>query len=226
MRFPAALAAVLACAPAFAQAPIPLRVDATDAGRRLFHVKMTMPAKPGPMTLLYPEWIPGEHGPTGTVLNMVGFVISAGGKTIAWRRDDVYMYAYHVNVPEGVDSLDIAFDFISPSEASGFSSGASATTELAVLSWNQLLLYPEGANPDALQYQANLKLPGSWKFGTALPIDRESGSEIAFKPAALTTLIDSPLSAGAHYRTIDLGSDRGLEHYLHLAADSDAALDA
>ncbi len=226
MRLIAAFAATVVFAPLFAQGPIPIRVDASDAGRRLFHVKMTMPAKTGPMTLLYPEWIPGEHGPTGPILNMVGLVITSGGKTVPWRRDDVNMFAYHVDVPAGVGSIDIAFDFISPSESSGFSSGASATTELAVVSWNQLLLYPEGADADSLQFQANLKLPNSWKFGTALPIRRESGAEIEFQPAALTTLIDSPLSAGAHYRTIDLGSDGGLPHYLHLAADSDRALDA
>ncbi len=226
MRFSAALAATLVCAPLLAQAPIPIHVDATDAARRLFHVKMTMPVKTGPTTLLYPEWIPGEHGPTGPILNMVGLMVSGGGKTIPWRRDDVNMYAYHVDVPAGVSSLEIAFDFISPSESSGFSSGASATTELAVVSWNQLLLYPEGVDADALQYQANLKLPSAWKFGTALPIRREAGAEIEFQPAPLTTLIDSPLSAGAHYRTIELGSDGGLAHYLHIAADSDRALEA
>src|SRR5215469_11825585 len=154
MRCLAALAAAFFCAPLFAQGPIPVRVDATDAGRRLFHVKMTMPAKGGPMTLLYPEWIPGEHGPTGPVLNMVGLIVEGGGKRIAWRRDDVNMFAYHVDVPAGVNSLDISFDFISPPEASGFSSGASATSELAVISWNQLLLYPQGADPDAMQFQA------------------------------------------------------------------------
>ena len=226
MRLSVFYAAVLAAAPALAQAPIPLRVDATDAARRLFHVKITLPAKSGPMTLLYPEWIPGEHSPTGPILNMVGFTVTGGGQTVPWRRDDVNMFAYHVNVPAGVTALDLSFDFISPPESSGFSSGASATTELAVISWNQLLLYPEGADPDALQYQANLKLPNAWKYGTALPIQKESGSEIEFQPAALTTLVDSPLTAGAHYRTIELGTDRGIPHYLHIAADSEHALDA
>jgi predicted metalloprotease with PDZ domain len=225
MRTFAALAAALIGGPLFAQAPIPIRVDASDAARRLFHVHMTMAAKPGPMTLMYPEWIPGEHGPTGPIINMVGLEIKAGGQTIAWRRDDVNMFAYHVTVPAGAASLDIAFDFISPPESSGFSSGASATTELAVVSWNQLLLYPAGADPDALQYQANLHLPNTWKYGTALPIQRESGADIEFQPAPLTTLIDSPLTAGAHYRTIELGSDRGAPHFLHLAADSDRALE-
>src|SRR5579872_2090597 len=110
MRCLAALAAALCGAPLFAQAPIPLRVDATDAGRRLFHVKMTMPAKPGPMTLLYPEWIPGEHGPTGPIVNLVGLKIQGGGQTIPWQRDSVNMYAFHLTVPAAASSLDVAFD--------------------------------------------------------------------------------------------------------------------
>ena len=209
---------------AFGQGQIRLQVDATDAPRRLFHVQMTMPAKPGPMTLLYPEWIPGEHGPTGPVINLVGLKIQSGGKTIAWKRDSVNMYAFHVDVPAGANTLDVRFDFISPSEASGFTSGASATSELAVLSWNQLLLYPQGTTPDSLQYQATLRVPSNWRYGTALPIAHESGNQIEFQPAPLTTLIDSPVSTGAHYRTIELGSENGAAHYLHLAADSDAAL--
>src|SRR5205814_9061415 len=97
-----------------AQTPVKLRVDATDAPRRLFHVQMSMPAKPGAMTLLYPEWIPGEHGPTGPIQNLVGLRVRGGGQTIAWKRDDVNMYAFHIDVPTGVSSLDVAFDFISP----------------------------------------------------------------------------------------------------------------
>jgi len=130
-----------------------------------------------------------------------------------------------LDVPPGVSSLDVAFDFISPPESEGFSSGSSATSELAVLNWNQLVLYPEGTQADDLQYQATLKVPNSWRYGTALPIQRESGNVIEFQPAALTTLIDSPVSTGAHYKTIDLGSDGGIPHYLHLAADSDRALE-
>jgi predicted metalloprotease with PDZ domain len=210
---------------AFAQNTVRLRVDASDAPRRLFHVQMTVPAKPGPMTLLYPEWIPGEHGPTGPIANLVGLKVSAGAQTIAWKRDSVNLYAFHLDVPAGSSSLDLVFDFISPPDEGGFTSGSSATSELAVLNWNQLLLYPQGADADGLQYQASLRLPNSWKYGTALPIQEESGNEIQFQPAPLTTLIDSPLSTGAHYRTIDLGTEGGARHYLHLAADSDRALE-
>lgn len=202
-------------------AEMKLNVDATDAPRHILHASMSIPAKPGPMTLLYPEWIPGEHGPTGPVVDLVGLKFTAAGKTIPWSRDAVNMYAFHVTVPEGASVLDVVFDFITPPETGGFTSGASATTELAVLNWNQVLLYPQGVPSDQMRLQANLKVPNGWKYGTALPIARESGNEIQFQPSSLTTLIDSPVSAGAHYRTIELGQG----HYLHVAGDSDRAVE-
>lgn len=226
MRFAFLALCAASCAALHAQTPVKLRVDATDAPRRLFHVQMSMPAKPGAMTLLYPEWIPGEHAPTGPIANFVGLRIQGGGKTIPWKRDGVNMYAFHFEVPAGLSAVEVAFDFIAPPDAEGFSSGASTTTELAVVSWNQLLLYPQGAQPDDLQYQATLKVPNGWRYGTALPIQRESGNEIEFQPAPMTTLIDSPVSAGAHYKTFPLGTEQGAAHYLHVAADSDRALEA
>lgn len=204
-------------------APLRLRVDATDATRRLFHVQMTIPAKPGPVTLLYPKWIPGEHGPTGPITDLVGLKVQAGGQSIPWRRDSVNMYAFHVDVPAGVNALEVAFDFISPPETAGFSSGSSVTSELAVLNWNQLLLYPAGGSADQMQLQATLRVPSGWRYGTALPIERESGDQIEFSPAPLTALIDSPVSMGRNYRTVELGTDRGATHYLHIAADSPRA---
>jgi predicted metalloprotease with PDZ domain len=213
---------------AFAQDPtVTLKVDATDAPRRLFHVRMNMPAKPGPLTLLYPKWIPGEHMPVGPITNLVGLKVTAAGQPVAWRRDSVNMYAFHLDVPQGATSLDVAFDYISPSDPNMFtSSGSSTTSELAVLNWNQTLLYPEGADPDHLSYQATLQVPSGWRYGTALPIARESGNQIEFQPAPLTTLVDSPISTGMHYRTIDLGNNGGAQHYIHIAADSEHALDA
>src|ERR1700755_656601 len=115
----------LAASAASAQAPLTkVSVDATDSIRSLFHVKMTMPVKAGPLTLLYPEWIPGEHGPTGPIANLVGLRIKAGGNTVPWKRDSVNMFAFHVDVPQGVTTLEATFDFISPPDAEGFSSGA------------------------------------------------------------------------------------------------------
>ena len=216
---------IFAACVCFGQDAIRMQLDATDAPKRIFHVHLTIPAKPGPMTLLYPEWIPGEHGPTGPVVDLVGLKITANGQTVAWKRDSDNMFAFHVTVPAGANSLDVVFDQISPPESAGFSSGASATTELAVLNWNQFVLYPQGPAANQLTFQANLKVPDQWRYGTALPIARESGSEIEFQPAPLTTLIDSPVSTGKHYRTIELGRDGSIAHYLHLAGDSDRAVD-
>src|SRR5277367_2775180 len=205
------------------EAVVKLQVDASDVTRRLFHVRMAMPVKPGPLTLLYPQWIPGEHGPTGPITDLVGIKIEGNGQPVAWKRDSVNMFAFHITVPAGVSTLDVAFDLISPPEAGGFSSGGSVTSELAVMNWNQLVLYPQDA-PEP-QFQATLKVPHSWRYGTALPIAHESGDEIQFQPAPLTTLVDSPVSMGVHYKTIDLGTDGAIPHYLNIAGDSERALE-
>jgi predicted metalloprotease with PDZ domain len=197
-----------------------ISVDATDATRRLYHVKMSMPAAPGPLTLFYPEWIPGEHGPTGPITDVVNIRITANGNSVPWRRDLSDMYTFQLTVPAGVTSLEIALDYIAAPESSGFSSGGSTTDKLAVLSWNQLLLYPKGTAPDQLNYQADLKVPPGWRYGTALPIETESGQKIQFKPGSLTTLIDSPVLMGSYFKTVDLSPEGNPPHYLHIAADS------
>jgi predicted metalloprotease with PDZ domain len=218
----AALATSLA-----AQTPIRVRVDASDAPQRVFHVQMNIPAAAGPATLLYPQWIPGDHAPDGPIVQMVGLRVSAGGKSVAWRRDDVEMFAYHVDVPAGAEAIEVRFDFLAPADSGGsvYASSPSATRELAILNWNQFVLYPKGANADAIQYQAVLRLPDGWQYGTALPEARHIGTEVEFQLCSLTTLIDSPVLAGRHFRTIDLGVADARPHFMHIAADSDRALE-
>ena len=196
-------------------------MDATDAPRRLIHVKLALPVSSGPLTLLYPQWIPGEHGPTGPVVDLVNLHFNAEGRTVGWKRDNVNLFAFHLNIPAGSTSLDVAFDFISPPDAGGFSSGSSMTPELAILSWNQFVLYPQGTPADKLRYQAKLRLPPGWQYGTALPVTRTRNSEIEFKAVTLVTLIDSPVLSGAHFKNIELGAADGAPHYLHIAADED-----
>jgi predicted metalloprotease with PDZ domain len=204
--------------------PIQIHVDASDAPRRLVHATLQFPVKPGPMSLLYPKWIPGEHGPTGPIEDLAGVRITANGKPVPWHRDDINVYEFHLEVPQDVSTLDVALDFISPPETGGFSSGGSTTSQLAVLSWNQFLLYPKDISTDRLQYKATLKVPAGWRYGTALPIDRESGNEIEFKASSLTTLIDSPVQTGANFKTVDLSPGSAVPHYLHIAADSERAI--
>jgi predicted metalloprotease with PDZ domain len=198
-----------------------LEVDATDAPRRLIHVKLALPVAPGPVTLLYPKWIPGEHGPTGPIADLVNLHFSAGGQTLAWKRDNVDLFAFHVNAPAGSRTIDATFDFISPPDSGGFSSGSSMTPELAILSWNQFVLYPQGVSAERLPYQAKLRLPNGWQYGTALPVVRARNSEIEFGAVSLVTLIDSPVLSGAHFKNIDLGTVDGAPHFLHIAADED-----
>ena len=204
---------------------ITLAVDATDAPLKIFHSKLVFPAKPGPFSLSYPKWIPGEHGPTGPLTDVAGLHIMAGGRELAWERDLVDMHTIRCMVPEGAQRVEVAFDFISAASPQGFSSAASVTPELLLLSWNQLLLYPSGRPSDDLSYVASLRLPAGWNYGTALPVARESGGAIEFAPASLTTLVDSPVLAGAYFRRIPLTPGATPAHYLDMACDAPAGLE-
>jgi predicted metalloprotease with PDZ domain len=203
--------------------PITLEVDAREAPRRLLHARMRIPARPGPLTLLYPKWLPGEHGPTGPIADLAGLRIMGAGRPVSWSRDPVDMYAFHLEVPAAAESLEVSLDFLSPAAAAGFTAGPSATENLVLISWNQLLLYPRGSAPDALPYAATLRIPAGWKYGTALTTIREGPEGIVFAPTSLTTLVDSPVLAGAHFRVVTLKGDP-IPHRIQMAADSEAAL--
>jgi len=203
---------------------VTLAVDASDAPRRILHAHETVAVRPGPLTLLYPSWIPGEHGPTGPVVDVAGLAILAHGEPLAWRRDLTNMYALHCDVPAGVSALEVSFDFLLPPSAEGFSSGASATAQLLVLSWNQVVLYPSDVRPDELIVAPSLKLPRDWKYATALTTADRSDAGIRFEPVSLTTLVDSPVAAGAHLRRIDLTPEGGAPCFLNLVSDGEAAL--
>jgi predicted metalloprotease with PDZ domain len=216
------------CGAALAQnPPITLQVDATDAPRNILRAQLRIPARPGPLTLVYPKWIPGEHGPTGPITDLTGLKMSAAGHPVEWQRDADDMFAFHLVVPPGADAVDVALDFLLPPNSGEFSSGGSATAQLLDLSWNQVLLYPQGGKPGELQYAAALLLPKDWKFGTALTpaVRRKSGASVQFAPVSLETLVDSPVIAGAYYRSIDLSPKAIPAHELDIVADSAAALE-
>ena len=207
-----------------AAAPIRLQVDASRAPQKILRVHMEIPVSGGPLTLYYPEWIPGEHMPDGPIIQVAGMKFSGGGKAIAWRRDLVEMFSIHVDVPAGVSVLEADFDFLLSGPATGFSAGASATASLDVLSWNQVLMYPKGLPAKDIIFAPSLRLPADWKFGTALPIAKQDGATIEFAPAALITLVDSPVISGRYYRAIQLTPGQTPSHEIDIAADSAAAL--
>jgi predicted metalloprotease with PDZ domain len=220
----ASLGAPVALAQTEAQ-PIHVAVDATNAGQKILHTHLEIPVQPGPLTLYYPEWIPGEHMPDGPIIQMAGLKFSGAGKSIPWRRDLVEMFSIHLDVPKDVNALEVDFDFLLSAVGSGFSAGASATASLDVLSWNQVLLYPKGALAKDIYFSPSLKLPAGWKFGTALPVTSQEGDTISFETVPLTELVDSPVISGRYYRAIKLTPGEPVSHEIDIAADSAAALE-
>jgi predicted metalloprotease with PDZ domain len=222
-----ALAAVVSPLPARAQADSPsitLSVDAREAPRKILHATESIRVSGGAVTLAYPEWIPGEHGPTGPVVDVAGLHITSGGQTVVWRRDQVDMFAIHCDAPAGAGALDLRFDFLLPPQASGFSSGSSASDQLVIVSWNQVIFSPKDLKSDDVAVSASLQIPTGWKYGTALEPDHESGGTISFKTVSLTDLIDSPVLAGLHFRKVDISAGTGVPHFLNIASDDDAPL--
>ncbi|HTS55929.1 MAG TPA: hypothetical protein VMH03_00185 [Terriglobales bacterium] len=219
------LEAALTAAAQVAAPTVTLSVDATTAARKIFHAQLTIPASPGTLTLYYPKWIPGEHGPTGPIETLAGLGFTANGRVLEWRRDLLDGWTFHVEVPQGVSMVEAHLDYISPTSAEGiYTGGETATAKMAILNWNALLLYPAGWTTDELRYQARLQLPEGWKFATALPVASPATSEINFQVASLTTLIDSPVITGEYLRIVPLAENPRQE--LDIAADSPAALDA
>jgi predicted metalloprotease with PDZ domain len=222
----AALFIFLCAATLLAQnAPITLEVDATQAPQRVLHARLVFAVSPGPLTLYYPEWLPGNHRPSGPVVNLVNLRFSVDGRPVAWERDDVNMYAFHLQVPAGARFLQATLDYVTPSKDGGRFDPVS-TDQVAILNWNLVVLYPQGRPAADYTYQASLRLPAGWKFGTALPVSSTSGALTQFQAVPLTTLIDSPLIAGAHYRVIELPTAGAPTQELDMAADSEAALHA
>jgi predicted metalloprotease with PDZ domain len=216
----AALVTAVGSAAAGAQtAPITLSVDLTDAPRKILHATEVMPVSAGPLTLVYPKWIPGEHGPTGPIENMAGFFITANGQPVKWERDKVDMFAYHVTVPQGATKLEMKIDFLASSSLSGFSAGGSTSENLALLSWNTLLVYPDGTNASEVMFTPSITVPAGWQFGTALDKESGSGLNTTFKAVSLEQLVDSPVLAGRYFREIALAPEITPKHYLDMAAD-------
>ena len=197
---------------------ISLTVDATKTQNKILHAHLVIPVKAGPLTLYYPKWIPGEHGPDGPIADLMGLKFEGNGKVIPWKRDLLDTFTFHVDIPEGVSTLEANYDFIEPD-------GNSATDKLMVLEWNWVVLYPAGTPSDKLMYDAKLILPEGWKFGSSLPIAGQSGNETTFKPISLELLVDSPVDAGEYFRNVDITPPgEPIHHELDLVADSEDAL--
>lgn len=209
-------------------ADLTLRVDAREVQRKHVHTDMTLAVRDaGPLTLVFPKWIPGEHGPNGPLESVIGLAIRANGAPLAWQRDPRDMYAITVTVPSGATALDIALDSGLTIEGGGFGAGPTSSAQLAVLPFNMLVLLPKGRDAAAISAQAAVFAPPGWQVSCALDLHPQADGSVALEPADLSRLIDSPVQMGAHLERIELAGSApypGLHHAISIAADSTAAL--
>ena len=220
--------------PAHADVPVPLdqpypgtlvlKVDASNLSQQIFRVKLSIPVTPGPLTLLYPQWLPGNHRPSGPLTQLAGLKFTGNGAPIDWVRDPVQVYAFHVTVPAGVSTLEAQYQFLSPLDV--VQGRITMTNEIVGVQWPSVTLYPAGYNSGRITVQPNLTLPEGWQYGSALETSARNGDEVHFKPLALETLIDSPLFAGRYFKRIDLDPGAKVPVFLNIVADNAESLEA
>jgi len=211
-------------APSLTAQAIRLHVDLTDAPRNIYHARLQIPAHAGETSLVFPKFIPGNHRPSGPIGALTGIRMEAAGHALAWQRDAVESYEFHITVPAGVNTLDVSLDAITSLDSAG-AGGPAASSNILDLNWNAVVLYPKGARSDDVKFKPSVTLPAGWKFGTALQVAHTAADEVEFSPVSLTTLVDSPLIAGVHYRKIELSKPGETPiHVMDVVADAEPDL--
>ncbi|QYC10936.1 M61 family metallopeptidase [Brevundimonas nasdae] len=203
---------------------IQYRADVTDVDRRIVNVTQTIPvAQAGPLTLLYPKYLPGNHAATGPIQLISGLTVTANGQRIEWLRDTLDPYAFHLDIPAGVTSIDVAFQWLTQPDNSNWR--VTMTPALVNLQWEKAILYPAGYYSRQIQVAPSIVLPSGWQYGTALATAARDGDVARFETTDLYTLIDSPVFAGAHYRRVDI-DPTGDRVHLNILADEAKGLAA
>ena len=193
-----------------------LHVDASDTVQGIFRVRETIPVKAGALTLLYPQWIPGDHSPTGPIAMLAGLKLSANGKPLAWKRDEYNVYAFHLDVPTGVSTIDAEFQYLSGrTDSEGF----EITDRMMDMEWSKVALYPAGYFSRGITFAPSVTLAHGWQLGTALETASQSGDTTTFKPVTLNNLVDSPIYAGQYFKRVDLTPNGDAPVHLDIVAD-------
>ncbi|MES2158819.1 MAG: peptidase M61 [Pseudomonadota bacterium] len=194
--------------PAPQDAPYPggtikLEVDASDTTQRIFRVKETIPvATSGPMTLLMPQWLPGNHAPRGQIEKLTGLTITANGQSVPWKRDPLNVFGFVIDVPQGAKQIVAQFQFLSATQPN--QGRVVVTPKMLNIQWESVSLYPAGYYTRQIPVQATVTYPAGWQAATALR-GRRSGNAIAYDVIDYEALQDSPVFAGSHFKAVDLG---------------------
>lgn len=211
---------------------VQLTVDASDLDRKIFNIRASIPVQTGPLTLYFPEWLPGKHGTNGALNQLAGLHFSGNQQSIAWKRDPLNMYAFHLQIPAGVSQLKAEYQFLSPTDDKF--GRVTMTPEIIGVQWNNMILYPAGAASDQIQIQPTLILPAGFQFGSALELAEksenlspsQSQNEFQFKPVTLEELVDSPVFAGKYFKRFDLNPGAKVPVHLNVVADKPESLNA
>ncbi len=201
---------------------ITLAVDATDLERRIFRVHETVPVQ-GPITLLFPKWLPGHHSPTGPLPDMAGLIIHADGRRVEWVRDVVDVYAFHVTPPPGAKSIDLDFQFLSAVQ--GDEGRVVMTPDMLNLQWDSMSFYPAGYFTRRIPVDASVTLPEGWSFGSAIEVASQTGATTVFKTTPYETLVDSPIFAGRYFKRLDLDPGAAVPVHMDIVADRPESLE-
>ena len=193
---------------------IRLSVDASDTVRGIVQVHETIPvASSGPLTLLYPKWLPGNHSPTGAISKIAGIVFTVDGKAIPWTRDTIDVYAFHIDVPAGAREIGVQFQYLSPTTPA--QGRIQMTPAMLSLQWDTVAMYPAGYFTRDIPFQVSATYPKGWKSATALAPGL-SGDTVSYPTINFEDLVDSPAIAGRFMRSdtlspgvrLDIAADR------------------
>jgi predicted metalloprotease with PDZ domain len=207
-----------------------LDIDATDTQRRLYRVTQTIPVAPGTqtLTLLLPEWLPGNHAPRGTINLLADIRFEVNGQPVAWRRNPFDVFQFDLDLPTG--AREVVARFIHTSPITGSEGRVTMTPEMLNLQWEKMSLYPAGYYTRRVPVEASVTVPEGWRVFTALEGQTAQAGRISWAATDYETLVDSPIFAGKHHaewdlgRAVDLGAVADRPELLKLAPENLAKL--
>ncbi|MGH9521396.1 MAG: M61 family metallopeptidase, partial [Terriglobales bacterium] len=204
--------------------PVQLNVE-VNVTDRVEHVHERIPVESGAkeLILLYPQWIPGNHSPTGPISSLGGIVTQVDGRRVQWVRDRVNVYAFHVPLSAGAKTVELDFDYLSAVKPD--QGRIEMSDAILDLPWNEVVMYPAGYFSRDIPLDVSIKLPQGWKYATALETASDQGSTVTFQQTTLNTLLDSQLYAGLHYKRVDLSPTPTDKVYMDIFADEDKDLE-
>ncbi|MEO6365717.1 MAG: hypothetical protein ABIO38_06700 [Luteimonas sp.] len=208
----------------YAPGTVAIAVDATGLAQRIIKVRQTVPVQAGPMTLLFPQWLPGNHAPSGPIDKLAGLRITGNGQPITWKRDPLNVFAFQFDVPAGVQSVTTEYQYLTPTD--GAQGRVVMTPNMLNLQWNAVVLYPAGHYASQITYAPTVTYPAGWQAASALDVEQRSGDVVRYKPVSLEVLVDSPVYAGRYFKQIDLAPGAKVPVRLNVVADAAKNLEA